>query len=715
MMTLPDYENELAQPVGTDTAALLRAAEIETFLGAYDIALQRLAASLEKALEANDHPLIARCHLARGRAELAAGRGDRAETYLSKGASLALSTGDPALQSEARILGARLTGDSLEDLCTPEALLVSARAAMSQISLSKARDLLDRVQPDRPEIALEFHRIAAELALFSGDAAESRRQDEKARALIDAIAAKLSPAKVATFRRRWDLPAFLDRNPLLAVLDVLPIEGGPLPLTRHLIKLGVAWCGARSVAFDLPPAKIRIGARAEGSALEESDIGRMERGQALNSIGRIFLEAPTADEGFIAGFVAGAARRLELALRLDHSNRDSLTGLLSHTAFQKKLEERVTTTLRGHRPLLLLLVGLDRMRVVNDRLGFDAGDKILIEASDLCRNFASGRGGVAGRYGGDLFEIVLEPGPKNAAEVAGELVTSVRHHTFLRDVSITISVGTAQAPDDAQTARDLLLLAERALERARREGGDRAGGVKAQEDFRDAKTETAILTRIGRTALAMLDRVLSESHDLEAALTTSLEMMARATGAEVGSIALFDENGSPSFGASYPPVLAQEPPLSRAALERVRREGRPVRVAEAQQDEWGAQQKSIREFGIRDILAVPLLHQGKAIGAVYLDRRQTGGGFKDDHAALLQEFASRVAPFLQGSVDARRGGLQALDGGSYDERIERLDRMILEKALRNHEGSIQATAVALGLEPEALRTKLARHGLAFAE
>ncbi len=161
------------------------------------------------------------------------------------------------------------------------------------------------------------------------------------------------------------------------------------------------------------------------------------------------------------------------------ARRDSLTGLLDRDAFEGRLTSDVRRALDTARPLSLVLVDVDGLRKVNDRLGREAGDEVLQQIAGILRVSIDDEGRIF-RVGNDDFAIVLpDAGRGEARQIAASLRSIVeRYRLFPKGPSgvstrITISLGAASVPTDADSAADLLERADDALNEARTMGRNR--------------------------------------------------------------------------------------------------------------------------------------------------------------------------------------------------------------------------------------------------
>ena len=94
------------------------------------------------------------------------------------------------------------------------------------------------------------------------------------------------------------------------------------------------------------------------------------------------------------------------------ANTDPLTGLPNRRRFTELLRDAISNAEPNSRQFSLLLIDLDKFKAINDTVGHDAGDAVLVEAAGRLRQ-AIGENGVVARLGGDEFAVLL-PGPATA-------------------------------------------------------------------------------------------------------------------------------------------------------------------------------------------------------------------------------------------------------------------------------------------------------------
>jgi len=157
---------------------------------------------------------------------------------------------------------------------------------------------------------------------------------------------------------------------------------------------------------------------------------------------------------------------------------DGLTNLYNHRHFHERLALEVERSVRNGLPLSLLMIDVDHFKNYNDLHGHPAGDEVLRQISQL---MVDGRraNDFCARYGGEEFCIVLVDTAKlTAAKVAERLRERVACHPFEFAAEqplgcLSISLGVATFPEDANDAEALVRAADSALYTAKHGGRNR--------------------------------------------------------------------------------------------------------------------------------------------------------------------------------------------------------------------------------------------------
>ena len=165
---------------------------------------------------------------------------------------------------------------------------------------------------------------------------------------------------------------------------------------------------------------------------------------------------------------------------------DGLTSLTVRRPFLEGLSRELVRAARNREPVSLLMLDVDHFKEYNDSFGHMAGDVILRGVAEVLR-VSVPPGGMAGRLGGDEFALLL---PRLARHEAGELAEKIRAlveqrvqrqpsrggglrtsvDAAKRLSAVTVSVGVASFPDDAQADLELIRTADQRLYQAKRSG-----------------------------------------------------------------------------------------------------------------------------------------------------------------------------------------------------------------------------------------------------
>jgi diguanylate cyclase len=189
-----------------------------------------------------------------------------------------------------------------------------------------------------------------------------------------------------------------------------------------------------------------------------------------------FLDKGRLDATLLERTIRYALARHRQAERLNRlAQYDELTGLANRSLFQDRLERALAWARRHNRLAAVMILDLNGFKAVNDRLGHGAGDRLLAIMADRLTKRLRETDTIA-RLGGDEFALLVEnlAKPEHAALVAGKLLDTVAPPVELGEhqVSVTASLGVALYPRDGGEAADLVRLADRAMYRAKAEGGN---------------------------------------------------------------------------------------------------------------------------------------------------------------------------------------------------------------------------------------------------
>jgi len=161
----------------------------------------------------------------------------------------------------------------------------------------------------------------------------------------------------------------------------------------------------------------------------------------------------------------------------DLAIHDSLTGLYLRRYLLMILGQEISREMRKKAELSFVMVDLDNFKEYNDKFGHTAGDILLKTISkDLCQIFDE-PGSLICRYGGEEFAVLMPDCPKTrAVELSEKFRKEIEGKTVMlrrKKTNITVSIGVAAFPKDAQIKDELIDRADKALYQAKEKGRNR--------------------------------------------------------------------------------------------------------------------------------------------------------------------------------------------------------------------------------------------------
>jgi diguanylate cyclase (GGDEF)-like protein len=183
----------------------------------------------------------------------------------------------------------------------------------------------------------------------------------------------------------------------------------------------------------------------------------------------------------MAGTAANALRNAQLFEEVEQRSRtDFLTGLPNHRHFQSVFALELARAQRHNHPLSLLMIDLDFLKKVNDRLGHPSGDLVIRTAAETIRSTCR-EIDFAARYGGEEFTVILHETPlAGAIQAADRIRERIARVEFPGVGRVTASIGVSNYPVNALTYEDLIRVADQALYVAKKAGRDRVGHFNHQ-------------------------------------------------------------------------------------------------------------------------------------------------------------------------------------------------------------------------------------------
>ncbi|MEI6744358.1 MAG: diguanylate cyclase [Methylococcaceae bacterium] len=165
--------------------------------------------------------------------------------------------------------------------------------------------------------------------------------------------------------------------------------------------------------------------------------------------------------------LAVANRRLELM-----ANTDVLTGLSNRRYSLNRLEQEWASAHRNKNPLSVLMLDLDHFKSVNDSLGHDAGDLVLIHTTTLMKK-CSRATDIPCRLGGEEFLVICPNTDSKSALLLAERIRQTIEKNQVENVALlnpmTVSIGVACSIDGKLRGKELITLADEALYEVKRD------------------------------------------------------------------------------------------------------------------------------------------------------------------------------------------------------------------------------------------------------
>ncbi|MBW2431394.1 MAG: diguanylate cyclase [Deltaproteobacteria bacterium] len=158
------------------------------------------------------------------------------------------------------------------------------------------------------------------------------------------------------------------------------------------------------------------------------------------------------------------------------SIKDPLTGLYNYRYLQTCLDEEIERSRRYGHKFFILMIDADHFKDINDTYGHLFGDHVLKKIGELILRELRSTDRLF-RYGGEEFLVIMnELSKTEVVNVVSRQMASIRNHTFIHEgqkAKVTVSMGGAFFPEDAENKVNLIKTADQALYRAKDAGRDR--------------------------------------------------------------------------------------------------------------------------------------------------------------------------------------------------------------------------------------------------
>ncbi|MDP3871475.1 MAG: EAL domain-containing protein [Methyloversatilis sp.] len=281
----------------------------------------------------------------------------------------------------------------------------------------------------------------------------------------------------------------------------------------------------------------------------------IKRGEVFRSVftnrrksGELYFEEKTISPIFdsqhrISHYVATSkdvSERIRVQEQLESlANTDTLTKLPNRRLFMERLEQVMSSAVRQGQQLAVLFIDLDRFKVINDTLGHNVGDGLLIEIARRLRGGVRATDMVA-RLGGDEFLILLEEVKcrEDVSQVVANILKGLGQVIQLegREFFVSASVGIALYPDDAASKDELLSRADVSMYQAKSAGRNTSCFYEQHMDVHahsDLALEIELHGALARQELFLVYQPIVDAHS---GRMMAVEALLRWNSPKMGSV-----------------------------------------------------------------------------------------------------------------------------------------------------------------------------------
>ena len=492
-------------------------------------------------------------------------------------------------------------------------------------------------------------------------------------------------------------------------------------LGAALLLLGVALVWAVQRTLVAPVRQLADAARQIEAGRYDAAIPESTRSDEIGELVRAFGRMSTS-----------VARHDRDIRRMAYT--DALTGLPNRLAFREQLDHRLLQLGGASRQVALLFADIDDFKRINDTLGHDAGDQVLLQFASRIHDVVQRIGGdeaLLARFGGDEFVVLVDDGPgredirATASRMAEALVRELGLPILLEDrqVFLGTSIGVTLFPDDASSATVLMKNGDIAMYQAKVAG-------KNCHRFYSRAMDQAVERRV------RLEQELRGAWDRGELSLAYQPLFRLADRALVGAEALLRWD-HPEHGQVAPSVfidVAEQsglievigPQVLRAACNdavewtQVHREGEPLFVS------VNLSPRQLRSSDLPQVVAACLRETGLDASRLHLELTETAVLGDEAHAhALLSRLRDTGVKVWLDDFGTGFSGLSHLrrvpvDGVKIDRSfvadvLRDPDDLALTTAIIAMAHSLAITVVAEGVEKEGQYAILRERGCDLAQ
>ena len=229
-----------------------------------------------------------------------------------------------------------------------------------------------------------------------------------------------------------------------------------------------------------------------------------------------------------------ALDQANLKIKLEEmASIDLTTKLLNRRALTEIIHREYAQAKRTGNPFSMLLIDLDRFKLINDNYGHEMGDKILGGISEILKDTLRSSDWI-GRWGGEEFLAVLPNSDEETAQTIAERLREEIDQFSIQfngqKIKATISIGVSNHPQDGETPDFLIRAADAALYEAKKTGRNRVVAAKEKHEI------YSIVSKINNAI---------ENNRMVPAYQIIVDLQTRQTVAEEALARMIDETGKP--------------------------------------------------------------------------------------------------------------------------------------------------------------------------
>ena len=369
---------------------------------------------------------------------------------------------------------------------------------------------------------------------------------------------------------------------------------------------------------------------------------------------------------------------------LEHqAQTDSLTGLYNHRFFHERVRSELTRATRARDSLVVLMLDIDDFKAVNDIHGHSVGDQILIGLADMVAAAVRGSDVVC-RIGGEEFAVIMpscEVG--DALGFVSRLTQQLAARTFDPANPITLSIGIAQGPDEADHPRELVAFAETAMMVAKAEGKNKAvvfGKGSSQRpigsEHKDRDVRSLAHMKMLQSLAGKLNR-LNDVHQIGSTIVNELHTFIDYDVCRVyvvegdECIAVAANHLSEGQGLEELTHRVGEGITGSATLS-----ARPLLIPNSQKFEFTCPVTEIDRVP-QSVIAVPLRYGPRVVGVIVVTKLRIGA-LDDDDLRLLEVLAGHASVAIE---NAQLYEMQRREAGQAKALLEFAQSMLVAPSL----------------------------------